>query len=59
MMDTSSVFECDYSSGEEAYNYNIDVPFYRGVDRSILPRSHGGLQQPYINEICPQSETQS
>ena len=32
MMDTSSVFECDYSSGEEAYNYNIDVPFYRGVD---------------------------
>ena len=40
MADTSSAsseFECDYSSGEEAYNYNIDVPFYRGVERKILP----------------------
>ena len=37
MMDTSSVFECDYSSGEEAYNYNIDDTFYRGVERKILP----------------------
>ena len=38
MMDTSSVFECDYSSGEEAYNYNIDDTFYRGVERKIAGR---------------------